>query len=106
MLIPNFIFGKIPERMRPAVLRYIMDGITPGDFISAILENNFYNAAFMADDENFMYLREYARMLNALPIDCWGSRKKVDSWMRLGGMNGIKRREEENESGDNNEIQG
>lgn len=93
-MIPDFIVGNIPQRMRPGVLRYIMDGIPPGDFLTAIFENNFYEAICMADSENRTYFREYAMMLNAVPMGCWGSREVVNQWIRVGGLHGIQREKE------------
>jgi hypothetical protein len=103
MGVPDWIVGKIPQRMRGAALRYIMDGITPGSFMTAIFENNLYEAVCRADDENRHSLYEYAMMLNAVPSGCWGSREKVNAWMKAGGLNGM-RKGEDNEPCDNHEI--
>jgi hypothetical protein len=105
MAIPEWIVGNIPQRMRGAALRYVMDGIQPGSFMTAVFENNLYEAVCCADDENRHRLYEYAMMLNAVPSGCWGSRDKVSAWMKAGGLNGIRKEQGvEDEHSDNHEA--
>lgn len=45
-------FHLIPEHMHEGVKRYLFDGIQPGDFLTAVFENDFKKAAMHADLEN------------------------------------------------------
>lgn len=86
---------RIPERMHGGIRRFLHDGVLPGSFLRAVLENDLVGATGQADDENRELLWDYALMLyNAFParsVGCWGSREAVDDWCALGGLNGIRR---------------
>ena len=74
----------IPERMMGGLERYIDKGIPPGDFLQAIIENNFVEACSRADDENLMNLQAYAAYLyNKIPRSAWGSEKTMKCWMEM-----------------------
>ena len=71
----------IPDRMMKAIQRYLSYGLEPGDFLTAIIENNFVEAAGRADEENLNNLPAYAAFLYAeVPVDAWGSREKRLAW--------------------------
>lgn len=84
--------SSIPPRMRGGIRRYVEDGILPGGFLRAVLENNLTSAAILADRENKQNLYGYAIMLYSLPRGCWGERETVLRWHELGGINGINRK--------------
>ena len=76
-------WGKIPERMRGALARWIQHGIAPGDFLTAVLKNDLAEACLRADDENIHLLCDYIKFLqNYAPMGCWGSPKDFDNWQR------------------------
>jgi hypothetical protein len=71
----------IPENMRPELLRWIEDGIRPGDFLNAIIENDLYRTFNIADDENIFRIQSYVKFFyNCTPIGCWGSIIKAKEW--------------------------
>jgi len=75
-------YAKIPELMRGAIKRYLLSHIAPGDFLTAVLQNNLVNAVFRADDENIHLLPIYVRWFyNFAPINSWGSPEKVKTWL-------------------------
>lgn len=86
---------RIPERMHGGIQRYLNDGIIPGSFLKAVLENDLVGATGQADDENRHLLWHYANMLyNAFPargVGCWGSPQALEDWSAVGGLNGLKR---------------
>ena len=85
-------YSLIPEHMRGGVRRYLEDGIRPGDFLNAVLENNLVEAAALADNINVHMLLDWAKFLhNELPLQCWGSKEKVEAW--------IKKKREEKKGG-------
>lgn len=76
-------YAKIPERMREALLRYVLSGIHPGDFLTAVICNNLRAAVMGADDENIHLLREYLWWFyNIAPSSCHGSPEKFEDWLR------------------------
>lgn len=76
-------YAKIPERMREALLRYVLSGIRPGDFLTAVICNNLRAAVMGADDENIHLLREYLWWLyNIAPSACHGSPEKFENWVQ------------------------
>lgn len=81
--------GGIPSYMHGGIERYVHDGVKPGDFLTAVFENNLMKAAMRADDNNLHLLLEYARLLYNLPGNCFGSPEAVKKWIARGGLNGI-----------------
>ena len=72
----------IPERMMEAIDRYVKQGLYPGGFLSAVIENDLSNAVGRADDENIRNLPAYvAYFYNEAPGGCWGSKKNMKNWM-------------------------
>lgn len=84
----------IPEHCRDGLLSYIMDGIEPGGFLCAVLENDLVGAFGKADNINADRMEDYARFIvNYAPRDSWGSRKIVDAWIKAGGLNGMEKKQ-------------
>ena len=72
----------IPERMMPAIDRYITQGISPGTFLTAVICNNLHDALSRADDENLQNLPAFvAYFYNNAPAPCWGSPAKMKKWI-------------------------
>lgn len=68
----------ISEHMMDGLERWIKFGIKPGNFLTAVLENDLKNAVGYADAENLQNLPAYVGYLyNEAPGDCWGSKEKV-----------------------------
>ena len=76
----------ISEHMMAALLRYINNGIRPGSFLTAVLENDLSNAVACADDNNLPNLLAFVGYLyNEAPGLCWGSPATVKAWIAKGG---------------------
>jgi hypothetical protein len=79
----NINWGRIPERMRGGIIRYIDHGIAPGHFLEAVICNDLKNAVARADDENVKLLQDYVVLLyNYTPSGCWGSRANYEGWIK------------------------
>ena len=73
----------IPDRMMPGIRRYVEEGVCPGRFLTAIIQNDLSEACGQADDENMENLPAYAAYFyNETPSSCWGSKKKMDAWIK------------------------
>lgn len=71
----------IPDRMMPAIRRYIDEGVIPRGFLQAVICNDLQEAWGYADDENLENLPAYvAFFCDETPLICWGSRKKMLAW--------------------------
>jgi len=85
----------LPEHMRGGVRRYLHDGIAPGSFLKAVMENDLVGAFGAADVVNRRIMWNYANMLyNAFPArssGCWGSAQAVEDWQDVGGLSGLHR---------------
>jgi hypothetical protein len=61
----------VPEHMRKGMVNWICFGIVPGDFLSALIEGDFYRLAWHADDINSKNFMNYARFFyNYAPSTC------------------------------------
>lgn len=77
----RFLQWYIPDRMIPGLRRWAEQGIKPGDFLCAVLANDFMEICGRADDENMRNLPAYAAYLyNEMPRACWGSLEKMKAW--------------------------
>lgn len=83
---PGYDAGRgmvIPARMLPGLRRWIEQGIVPGEFLQAVLRNDFRAACERADDKNARILPAYVIYLyNEAPAACWGSLEKVNAWVK------------------------
>jgi len=76
-------YELIPEHMREGMRRYLEEGIEPGSFLRAVLENNFVQACAQADSINSAWLFKWAEFLWwEMPGGSWGSPEKVQAWMK------------------------
>jgi hypothetical protein len=82
---------QIPIHMHNGIIRWILDGIRPGTFLCAIVENNLKESIMRADIDNITRLIAYVNFFyNAAPGGCWGSVDKVRQWENDGGLRKIK----------------
>ena len=73
----------IPERMGGGINRYIHNNIRPGEFLCAVISNDLREAVGQADDENIANLPAYVSYFyNKAPHNCWGSKKKMEAWLK------------------------
>lgn len=77
-------FSKVPvERMRPAVERYLNDGLKPADFLTGVICNNLRQAVMYADSENLANLKNWILFFHwEAPGNSWGSRQEMEAWMK------------------------
>lgn len=63
----------VPIRMHGGIVRWVLFGIMPGEFLQAIIRGDLFDAAGRADDENQKLLWEYAFVMhNAVPSQSKG----------------------------------
>lgn len=81
---------QIPDYMLPGFAKYIILGIPPGNFLTAILTNDLMEAVGRADDTNINLIPNYCHVLyNYTPSGCYGSPEAFRKWVSSGGLKGI-----------------
>jgi hypothetical protein len=74
-------YYPIREDWFGALERYLNQGISPGSFMTAVLENDLANAVGRADHQNLANLSNIVGYIyNHLPLSSWGSPEKVAKW--------------------------
>jgi len=75
---------SIPDYMVDGVVEYLVRGVIPGGFLTAVFENDLVGAFAKADETNTTHMREWAEFLyNSMPAQAWGSPEKVAAWARM-----------------------
>lgn len=73
-----------PAHTRAGIERYIFDGICPGDFLCAVLQNDLFRAMQHADAENIVSLHHIVALLyNYAPTESHGSTEAFERWLQL-----------------------
>jgi len=71
------------KQTKESLDRYVTKGISPGGFLTAVLENDLMGAFARADDQNTLDMHEIVRYVyNEMPGACHGSDLTVEAWMR------------------------
>lgn len=79
-------FTFVPHHMRDGFKRWIEEGLYPGSFGTAIINNDLTTACGKADHVNAQHITSIvAWFYNHAPSDCWGSHEKVLAWYKLKG---------------------
>ena len=73
----------VPAHMHGGIIRYYENGIPPGDFLSAVINNDLKEAIGRADDINVDALKAYVMWFyNQAPGGSWGHAGAVDNWLK------------------------
>lgn len=75
-------YADIPPHMQEALRRYVVQGIPPGHFLTAVIRNDLRNAVGYADAVNLPLLKIYVQWFyNIAPSGCFGSPEIMKEWM-------------------------
>jgi hypothetical protein len=84
-------WSLIPDYMRHGIEAYVMHGVPPGGFLTALFANDLMGALGKADDTNIGRIKDYGTFLyNFTPSGCHGSREVVGKWIDSGGLIGLR----------------
>lgn len=79
----------LPPGCFESIELYVMEGISGGDFLNAVMENNLREAFGRADNAHRDALFEIVSYCyNNIPGECWGDKDRVIQWMHHQGMKG------------------
>lgn len=85
----RFMERELPDYMWGGVERYLLHGISPGNFLTAALENRLSGAFSYADQTNTFCMKQWVQFFyNDLPGNCWGDVERVENWIVSGGWIG------------------
>ena len=74
--------NNCPQNIIESLNRYVIKRVPPGGFLRAVLENNLMEAFGRADFQNKAELSAICNYVyNELPMNCWGSRERVNKWL-------------------------
>jgi hypothetical protein len=74
----------VPEHDHGGLVRYLSQGVPPGDFLTAVLQNDLREALGRADDTNMHALPAIVAWLyNNAAAGSWGSRERFDDWIKM-----------------------
>ena len=72
----------VPNHLHDGLRRYVENRIQPGDFLTAVLENDLREACLRADDISGPALHNIvAYLYNYIPMKAWGSPENVHAWL-------------------------
>ena len=79
---------EIPEYMHGGIIRYYENYIKPGDFLTAVINNDLRDACAHADDLNKHCLYNYFLWFyNEAPSGSWGYEGATHDWLMKGADN-------------------
>jgi hypothetical protein len=77
-----FEYG-IPSHMHGGIVRYVEQGVVPGGFLTAVINNDLRMACANADIHNQSKLHAFVMWFyNQAPSGCWGHENAVRDWCR------------------------
>lgn len=77
----------LPDHVVGGIRRYIVYGIKPGSFLTALFEGDLFAVYALADHVNLPRIGDFVGWIyNHAPILCWGSPTKAAAWIARGGM--------------------
>lgn len=84
-------YNLLPHHMQEPFRLYIENGISPGSFATAVLENDLMGAMGRADDINRHRIWDICNFVhNEAPHTCHGSEERVEAWIATGGLYGMR----------------
>jgi hypothetical protein len=86
-------YRLLPEGLRDGMKLYLEEGVEPGSFLRAALEDKLTESFCRADSTNLARMEDIVNFLyNECPMSARGSEKNVSNWLRMhaesrGGVN-------------------
>ena len=78
------IWAHITMDCQEAIFNYLVYGWEPGGFLTAVMANDLYRAATVADIANVDHLAYVAKfVVYALPQACYGNYDQIKNWLQL-----------------------
>lgn len=82
-LLLDFTGFRMTDESRQSLYNYLVHGLEPGSFMTAVLSNDLYSACARADYTNVNLMQQYALwIVNHAPYGSYGSAEMVRGWLR------------------------
>ncbi len=89
LLLSDLHATGVPPHLHGGLVRYVLQGITPGGFLVAVLSNNLAESFGRADEASRAGLFNVVSFVyNHIPDMAWGSLDRVREWCERGGLEG------------------
>ena len=73
----------IPDYMHSWIIRFYENGVPPGEFLTAVIDNDLRAACASADDTNRHLLFNYMMWFhNHAPAGTWGYQRATDTYIK------------------------
>ena len=73
---------RVPYHTHDGIIRYVLFGISPGGFLTAVICNDLTESFGRADEENREALFDIVNWFyNCAPLSCWKSAANMNLWM-------------------------
>lgn len=73
----------VPEHLRGGVERYVREGIQPGHFLCAVIDNDLFEAVRRGGPESLAGLKSLVSWFDMFaPAPCYGSLEKRLDWQK------------------------
>ncbi len=94
-IMASLAASRIPENLHGGIMRYIVHGIKPGGFLSAVFENDLMEAFGRADTQSQACMHHIIGWVyNHCPRAAWGTPDAIERWMKWHAEQRAKRKEE------------
>ena len=81
--IKEIDWEKCPEHIREGMKNYVINRISTGGFLHAVLVNDLFCAIARADETNKLEIHKIIQFIhNELPTTCYGSQERYLEWLR------------------------
>jgi hypothetical protein len=72
----------VPRHLHGGLVRYVVHGLQPGHFLTAVLNNDLAESIKRADEDSAAGLVSLVRFLvNEFPYQAWGNTDRVENWL-------------------------
>lgn len=79
----NIDYSGLPKSLREGARLWIEEGIGPGSFLRAVIDNNLLEACCQASRENLEHIVDITKWWYIeAPAHCWGTKGKADEWAK------------------------
>lgn len=78
------VANNVPDITADGIANWVVYGVHPGGFLTAVLQNKLMETIQRADSTNFSHIYDIVNFIyNKIPIGCWGSEERMEFWVPL-----------------------
>lgn len=82
MLRESLLKYQVPHHTHDGIVLYVLYGVPPGGFLTAVICNDLMESFGRADEDNREHLFDIVNWFyNCAPTGCWKSAANMNAWM-------------------------